>query len=148
MSGVRPERRARPATTTPSHEPTALRSTRARRAVLAVLERERGRQVTAQELHTAARGIVPEIGLATVYRTLGALEADGTVEIVTQEDRESAYRLCSPGHHHHLVCSRCDAVIEILDCDLGALERRLSRRHGFRIEEHDVTFRGRCASCA
>ena len=127
---------------------SGLRETPARRAVASVLEEARGRQVTAQELHSAARSIDPRIGLATVYRTLGALAADGVVEVVTHEDGESAYRLCSRGHHHHLVCSRCDAVIEIRDCDLGAVERTLADRYRFRIDEHDVTFRGTCASCA
>ena len=124
-----------------------LRETPARRAVASVLEETRGRQVTAQELHTAARSIDPRIGLATVYRTLGALAADGVVEVVTHEDGESAYRLCSRGHHHHLVCSRCDAVIEIRECDLGAVERTLADRYRFRIDEHDVSFRGLCAAC-
>jgi Fur family transcriptional regulator, ferric uptake regulator len=125
-----------------------LRPTRARRAVLTVLERERGRQLTAQELHTEARSLQPRLGLATVYRTLGVLEEEGVVEVVSHEERESAYRLCSPGHHHHLICVQCGAVIEIPECDLAELERRLERRHEFRIEEHDVTFRGRCGGCS
>lgn len=125
----------------------SVRVTRARRAVLAVLERERGRQLTAQELHREARAVAPRIGLATVYRTLSALEEEGRVEVVSQEARESAYRLCSPGHHHHLLCTGCGAVVEIGECDLAPLERKLSRRHRFRIDEHAVTLRGRCAKC-
>lgn len=129
-------------------ESSGLRPTRARRAVLAVLQRERGRQLTAQELHRRARSLQPRIGLATVYRTLGALAEEGLVEVVSQEARESAYRLCSPGHHHHLICSSCGAVIEILECDLGSVERTLARRYRFLIEEHAITFRGRCARCS
>ena len=122
-------------------------SGRGRRAVVAVLERERGRQLTAQEVHRHARSLEPRIGLATVYRALSALESEGVVDVVSQESRESSYRLCSSGHHHHLVCTSCGAVIEIPDCDLGALERKLARRHDFRVDEHDVTLRGRCGDC-
>src|SRR5436309_6756270 len=124
-----------------------MRSTRPRQAVVAVLERERDRQLTAQDLHRRALALEPRIGLATVYRTLATLERDGTVEVISQEAGESAYRLCSSGHHHHLVCTGCGAVVEIQECDLEPLARRLSRRHGFRVDDHDVTLRGRCAKC-
>jgi Fur family ferric uptake transcriptional regulator len=129
-------------------ESYGLRPTRSRLAVLTILERERDRQLTAQALHREARSIQPGIGLATVYRTLSALEGEGLVEVITQDGAEAAYRLCSPGHHHHLVCGGCGAVIEILKCDLSSLEQTLARRYRFRIEEHAITFRGRCAACA
>ncbi|MFN2544956.1 MAG: Fur family transcriptional regulator [Actinomycetota bacterium] len=124
-----------------------MRPTRPRQAVLSVLERTRHRQLSAQDLHRAARRAAPRIGLATVYRALAALESEGAVEVISQEGGESAYRLCSPGHHHHLVCNGCGAVVEIDECDVEPLARRLARRHRFRIDQHDVTFRGRCAAC-
>lgn len=126
----------------------ALRLTRARRAVLRVLERDRGRRLTAQELHRRARAIQPRIGLATVYRTLSALAEDGVVDVVSTDAREAAYRLCSPGHHHHLICNRCGTVVEIEECDLSSLERALARRYRFRIDEHAITVRGLCARCS
>ena len=129
-------------------ETYGLRPTPARRAVLTVLERARDRQVTAQELHRTARSIQPRLGLATVYRTLGTLAEEGVVEVVSQEEGEAAYRLCSPGHHHHLVCNGCGGVIEIPTCDVGSVERALTRRYRFRIEEHAITFRGLCSECA
>src|SRR5436309_507744 len=124
-----------------------MRSTRPRQTVIAVLERERDHQLTAQDLHRRARSVAPRIGLATVYRTLSALEREGAVEVISQEGGESAYRLCSGSHHHHLVCTGCGAVVEVEECELEPLTRRLSRRHGFRIDAHDVTLRGRCAKC-
>jgi Fur family ferric uptake transcriptional regulator len=124
-----------------------VRSTRPRQAVVSVLERTRDRQLSAQDLHRAARRVQPGVGLATVYRTLAALEAEGTVEVISQEGGEAAYRLCSPGHHHHLVCAGCGAVVEIAECDVEPLARKLARRHGFRIDQHEVTLRGRCGAC-
>jgi Fur family ferric uptake transcriptional regulator len=125
-----------------------MRPTRARRAVLKVLERETARQLTAQQLHRRARSIQPSIGLATVYRTLGVLAEEGTVDVVSSEGRESAYRLCSAGHHHHLVCTSCGAVVEIKECDIGRLERGLARRYRFRIQGHSITLRGLCRRCS
>lgn len=125
----------------------ARRSTPARRAVFVVLERERGRHLTAQQVHREAEALRPGIGLATVYRTLSAMAGDGVVDVVSTDEREAAYRLCSAGHHHHLVCAQCGAVIEIGGCDVEAVERRLARRYHFRITEHALTFRGVCAAC-
>ncbi len=113
-----------------------------------VLEGERGHQLTAQEVHRRAETHRPGIGLATVYRTLSVLAADGIVDVVSTEEREAAYRLCSAGHHHHLVCSDCGAVIEIGDCDIGAVERALAKRYRFRITQHALSFKGLCAACA
>ena len=124
-----------------------MRATRPRRAVVSVLERSRDRQLTAQDLHQAARRSESHIGLATVYRTLAALEQEGAVEVISNDGGEAAYRLCSPGHHHHLVCAGCGAVIEIEECDVEPLARKLARRYRFRIDEHDVTLRGRCSRC-
>jgi Fur family ferric uptake transcriptional regulator len=124
-----------------------MRPTRPRQAVVSVLEGARDRQLSAQDLHRAARRVAPRIGLATVYRALAALESEGAVEVISQEGGEAAYRLCSPGHHHHLVCSGCGAVVEIDECDVDPLARRLARRHRFRIEQHELTLRGRCPAC-
>ena len=124
-----------------------MRTTQPRQTVVAILEREREHQLTAQDLHRKARAVAPRIGLATVYRTLAALEEEGAVEVISQDAGESAYRLCSSGHHHQLVCTGCGAVIEIQECDLDSLAHRLSRKHGFRVDAHDVTLRGRCAAC-
>lgn len=137
------------ARTRASHPPgkPALRLTRARRTVLRVLERERGRRMTAQELHRRARTLEPRIGLATVYRTLSALADEDVVDVVSTDDRQSAYRLCSPGHHHHLICTGCGKTVEIEECDLSTMERTLARRYRFRISEHAITVRGLCARC-
>lgn len=127
--------------------PALVRETPARRAVVSVLERERGRRLTAQQVHRRAERHRPGIGLATVYRALSALASEGVVDVVSTDKREAAYRLCSAGHHHHLLCTKCGAVIEIGDCDVGAVERTLARRYRFRITAHSLTFSGLCASC-
>lgn len=104
--------------------------------------------MTAQELHRRARRVQPSIGLATVYRTLGVLAGEGVVDVVSRDRGERAYRLCSPGHHHHLICTSCGRVVEIGECDLGSVERALGRRYRFQIDEHAITFHGSCEACS
>jgi Fur family ferric uptake transcriptional regulator len=125
-----------------------VRSTRGRRAVLRVLERERGRQLSAQEVHRRVRRIDPRVGLTTVYRTLSLLHREGILDVVSSDGREQAYRLCTPRHHHHLVCSSCGAVVELAECDVASVQKSLERTYGFRISEHSLSFRGLCRACA
>ena len=126
--------------------PPRVRSTPQRRAVADAIAATEG-AFTAADIYERARSVEPRLGLATVYRTIDLLRRAGSVRPLSGQGRP-AYVRCHPGHHHHLVCSECGAVIEIRECDLRSLERRLTRSYDFRIEEHAITFRGRCARCS
>ena len=54
-----------------------------------------------------------KVGLATVYRNLQAMAADGEVDVLRTDDGEAVYRACSTGHHHHLVCRVCGRTVEV-----------------------------------
>ncbi len=49
--------------------------------------------------------------------------------------------------HHHLVCTSCSALFDVRPEGLEALHLTAGQRHGFRVEDVEVVFRGRCASC-
>ena len=72
-------------------------------AVLADVEEFR----SAEELHAPLRDGGAKVGLATVYRTLQAMAADGAIDMLRTADGEAVYRARSTGHHHHLVCREC-----------------------------------------
>jgi Fur family ferric uptake transcriptional regulator len=55
--------------------------------------------------------------------------------------------LSQPGHHHHLICSDCGAVLEFSDCRLEEALSELSRRTSFRIDGHWLEVFGLCQSC-
>src|SRR5947209_17910181 len=96
---------------------TGLRVTRQRLRVLEELTRE-PHDVNAQDLYRRLRDAGEKIGLATVYRTLGSLAEHGVVDTLAHSPGETCYRLCSEGHHHHLVCSECHRVVELDECGL------------------------------
>jgi Fur family transcriptional regulator, ferric uptake regulator len=124
-----------------------VRPTRQRTLVLAALAEELD-DATAHQLFERLRGRGERIGLATVYRTLAALVESGVVEILNHRTGERCYRLCrSEEHHHHLVCSRCHRVVELVQCDLGAMVDRLSAEHGFVAERHEFEVTGICGDC-
>ncbi len=124
-----------------------LRPTRQRVAVLAALAAEDD-DATAQEVHEALRRTGERVGLATVYRALAALSERGVIDELSHRPRETCYRLCGEGHHHHLVCSECHRVVELGDCDLERWLAGLAARHGFTVSGHTVEVTGVCAACA
>lgn len=120
--------------------------TRARRAVILALE-EAARPLSIAELHTAARAHAADIGLVTVYRTLEVLAGLGLVRPVHLLDNCHAYALCSPGHTHHVICQRCNRVVEIEGCDLSAYLEEITARTGYRITSHWLEIAGLCPEC-
>jgi Fur family transcriptional regulator, ferric uptake regulator len=126
---------------------TGVRPTKQRLLVLETLAAE-PHDATAQEIHARLREGGQRIGLATVYRALGVLREKHVVDELSHRSGETCYRLCSPGHHHHLVCSSCHRVEELEDCEIDAWVAKASRRHGFRAASHTVEVVGVCADCA
>jgi Fur family ferric uptake transcriptional regulator len=100
--------------------------------------------LTAQELHER----LDKVGLATVYRNLGRLEEHGEIDSIRRPNGETAYRACGHGHHHHLICRECGAVVEVHDCSLGEWSRKIGDEYGFSSIEHQAELTGTCDKCA
>lgn len=128
--------------------PTRRRPTRQQAAVAAALQDVQDFS-SAQELHSRLRESGETVGLATVYRTLTGMAESGEVDVLRTDDGEAVYRMCSTGHHHHLVCRDCGRAVEIEGP--AAVERwtdKVAAEHGFRDVSHTLEIFGRCAGCA
>ena len=125
----------------------ARRPTRQRAAVAAVLaDTEEFR--SAQELHALLRQGGDKVGLATVYRNLQAMAADGEIDMLRTDEGEAVYRACSTGHHHHLVCRVCGRTVEVEGPTVEAWATRVSAEHGFTEVRHTLEIFGTCATCS
>jgi Fur family ferric uptake transcriptional regulator len=123
------------------------RNTWQREAVREALSTTEG-FVSAQSLHARMRGAGSEVGLATVYRALADLAAEGDADAL-QQDGESLYRACTPGsHHHHLICRSCGKTIEISADPVEQWAREIAAANGFTQPEHVVDVFGYCADCS
>ena len=91
--------------------------------------------------------LAPDVGRATVFRTMKLLLDLNVVCRVLMEDGSLHYRLSARGHHHHLVCRSCGRVEDFSNCDVSSLVRDLSRNTEYQIEGHWLEVYGRCASC-
>src|SRR4029079_9082388 len=87
--------------------------------------------VSAQTLHATLRDDKTGIGLATVYRTLAGLAAQGDADSLQSQCGENVYGACrSPGHHHHLLCRACGLTVEIEATDVEQWAQRTAAKHG------------------
>ncbi len=123
-----------------------LRRTRQRAAVdeiLSHLEEFR----TAQQIHDVLRHQGDSVGLTTVYRTLQAMADTGELDALRTDDGETAYRRCSRGHHHHLVCRSCGRTVEVSGPAVERWASAVAEEHGFREVSHDLEIFGTCRSC-
>lgn len=125
------------------------RVTRQRTAIGALLD-DVDEFRSAQQLHALLAQRGQDIGLATVYRTLGAMADSGDVDTLRTETGESLFRRCArpEQHHHHLVCRSCGRTVEVQGPDLESLVRAVAGEHGFVDVEHTIEFFGTCAECA
>jgi Fur family transcriptional regulator, ferric uptake regulator len=125
----------------------AVRSTRQRAAVAALLD-ELADFRSAQEVHDLLRHRGERVGLTTVYRSLQMLADAHEVDVLRTADGETAYRRCSRGHHHHLVCRACGRTVEV---DGPAVERwaqKVAAENAFVDVSHTLEIFGTCADCA
>ena len=122
------------------------RLTRQRKAVLDALLHARS-GVTAAEVYRTARDTCPDLGLATVYRTLEMLAEVGAVRRVHGDDRCEEYVLTAGGHGHTVVCSACGRVGEFTACDMGPVVAAAAVETGFAIDGHFLQLSGVCGDC-
>jgi Fur family ferric uptake transcriptional regulator len=120
--------------------------TQPRRMVIETLV-DQTEHLTAPSIVEAVRQRAPDVGRASVYRTLDLLTRLGLVQTSTLGGAAATYKLCPHGHHHHLVCIQCHKIIEFDDCVVGELERQLTAALGFEIEGHLLELYGRCPDC-
>ncbi|MFZ5916359.1 MAG: Fur family transcriptional regulator [Chloroflexota bacterium] len=117
-----------------------------RLAVIAVLQAGEP-HLTPGEVYERGKAVYPRLGLTTVYRTLDILAELGFLHRPHMGDNAASYSTCVSGHHGHIVCSRCDTVIELEECYLHGAVQALVDRTGFRIDSHFLEFIGLCPDC-
>jgi Fur family transcriptional regulator, peroxide stress response regulator len=101
---------------------------------------------TAEWVHARLRRDMPRVSLGTVYRNLGQLAAQGVVRRISFNGSVDRWE-ANVDPHHHFVCDRCGAVVDLEVPVDGALTRKLGRAAGVKAERHEIRLYGVCARC-
>lgn len=121
-----------------------------RQIILQAFIDHQDKHLSAEDVYTIVRKQSPEIGLATVYRTLELLSDLEILQKLDFGDGRSRYEINetnTPHHHHHLICLSCGKVKEFEDDLLETLEAVIARKSRFKIVDHQVKFYGYCREC-
>lgn len=99
------------------------------------------------DLYDLGRREYPRLGLVTVYRTLEKLEELGMIQRVHQPGGCNAYLPRVEGHQHLIICQQCGKAEYFEGGDMNLFFKRVSREHGFTVNEHWLQLFGLCAEC-
>jgi len=123
-----------------------LRRTPQRQVVLEVVRSCR-EHPTAEWIHREARLRIPDISLATVYRTLRLLKEKDLVHEFSGGASPSRFD-GTLDEHEHVRCVRCGFVADVDLPEAGNVRDRVAERTGFRVASYPLLFHGICGACA
>ena len=95
------------------------------------------------------------VGLATVYRFLDKLVANGKLrKFIIDSNSAACYQKGCPDcenesshNHYHLKCTECGALLH-LDCGhVSELGRHIAEEHGFKVDNSRTILYGLCEKC-
>jgi Fur family ferric uptake transcriptional regulator len=102
---------------------------------------------TAEVIHAHVRRRYPYANLATVYRALAWLKAQGLVSETDLGGGQIEYEFLGERRHHHLVCLRCGAQTEFGDDAVLPLAATLRERFDFEPRIDHLAIFGVCGHC-
>ena len=130
-----------------------LKVTNQRLLVLEVLADHRDKHMTAEDIYELVKEDYPDIGLATIYRTMQLLLEMQLVDRINLDDGCVRYEIGGlfdgeiKHHHHHLICRTCGRVYPFKDDLLDELEEHIEEEMGFHGLDHELKFYGQCSEC-
>ena len=121
--------------------------THARLTVLGVIQNLEGHCTSAQVLEAVAK-VDESVGRASVFRTLDLLTQLGIIRpTYVDTSMTPQYVMMPNGHHHHIICSNCNKVIEFDNCGLAELTAKLEQEYNLNITGHLLEFYAECKNC-
>lgn len=124
-----------------------LRTTHPRIKVLEILEKSDTRHMAAEDIYKVLLEQGESIGLATVYRALTQFESAGLVVRHNFESDRAVYELNDDEHHDHLICIKCNKVVEFFNADIESLQDKVAQLNNFSLVDHSLTLYGMCEDC-
>jgi len=122
-----------------------LKVTAPRLAVLAALSESP--HVNAEKVFAVVRLDLPGTSLQAVYGVLAAFSTAGLVRKIEPAGSAALFERRVGDNHHHLVCTRCNAVHDV-DCAVGSAPCLIPENTaGFAIQSAEVTYWGLCPEC-
>ena len=126
--------------------------TKNRDALIAYLQTREGEHVTVNEIHDHFRAVGSSMGVATIYRNLEKMVADGQMrKYVVDSGSAACFEYIGAQHGHarfiHCKCEKCGRILHIDRGEIEEMARLLEERSGFRIDNVQTVLYGICGEC-
>ncbi len=115
-----------------------LKVTLPRLKILEILEGDKQRHLSAEDIYKELLETGEDIGLATVYRVLTQFETAGLVNRHNFEGGHSVFEMDEGEHHDHMVCVESGDVVEFMNDDIERLQREIAKSHGYELIDHSL----------
>ena len=115
--------------------------------ILSVLQ-EADNHLTADEVFQRLGPMGSALNRSTVYRTLERFRDAGIVSETDLGGGVRVYQLLEIHRHHHLICLRCNGMMEIEDEPVDQMRAAIRERYGFEPRIDHLAIWGVCAECA
>ncbi|MEO0679913.1 MAG: Fur family transcriptional regulator [Pseudomonadota bacterium] len=122
-------------------EAKGLRMTGQRRLIARILE-SADDHPDVEELYRRAAVEDAAISLATVYRTVKLFEEAGILDRIDFGDGRARYEDAEREHHDHLIDLSTGEVVEFIDEEIEALQRKVAERLGYELRGHRLELYG------
>lgn len=126
------------------------RLTSQRLAVWEIIWARREKHLSTEEIFREVRKKYPNIGLATVYRTMQLFQKIGITQHILLDDGRLRYQMIDPDQkqeHHHLICEICGDIIDVKEDSFKRFEEDVLTKKGFAVTSHRVEVFGICKKC-
>ena len=100
-----------------------------------------------EQVYGEVRSLFPTLSLATVYKTVNLLKELGEILEIGLADGRNRYDGNKPYPHPHLICTRCNRIIDPEVSLLDQLTAEVAKTTGYRITSHQVELFGVCPAC-
>ncbi len=115
-----------------------LKVTLPRLKILEILESDKQRHLSAEDIYKELLQTGEDIGLATVYRVLTQFVTAGLVKRHNFEGGHSVFEMDEGEHHDHMVCVETGDVVEFINDDIERLQDEIAKKHGYELIDHSL----------
>ena len=121
-----------------------------RECILGIIIENKDKHLTVDEIYKYVYEKNRTICIATVYSTILLFEELGVISKLIFDDRIIRYELSSLDEehtHHHLICVKCNKIMEVKEDLLEELEKQVEDKYEFKILDHNLKILGICNKC-
>ncbi len=107
------------------------------------------KHLNAEDLYNIVSEKYPDekIGIATVYRALSFLEESQLISSISLDKDGKKFESTSKEHHDHIICTKCNKIIEFVDNDIEKKQEEVADKYNFKLLNHTMYLYGICKDC-